>query len=308
MFKKFSIIFLALFLSGINVAFTQEFRESNYGINGGVIIAFGNKIDRIGLSINAYYVKNNFQINPEFRVYFNFKNLGPKKQYIEGLASLGVVYGYGTKKLIDTNFFYSSVSNQTLYNNSVGYSFNYYINPIGTAQQTGIISLQFDQINFVAENDIFARPRLDRYRTGAFLLQFRNEKAQFGINSTLFTGQMGAKINDENYPHSHLYKNNEGGKYTESSHGLLSAQFQYILPNHHKAQANLGFDSEKVRHIIQNRLIHDAIFLPKKWRSKTNAHIPMMDSNGDQYLFKEGQKIKSTTIYYNLYSNPSLFY
>ena len=179
---------------------------------------------------------------------------------------------------------------------------------MGTTQQTGIVSFEFNKVNLIAENDIFARPRLDRFRTGAFLLQYREEKAQFGINSTLFTGQMGSKVADEIYPHSQLYKNRIGGKHTEISHGLLSAQFQYILPNKHKAQASIGVDSERVRHAIQNRLIHDVIFLPKKWRFKTNAHVPMLDEKGEQYLFKETQKIKPATIYYNLFSNPGLFY
>mgnify|MGYP001985987886 FL=1 len=304
-----SIILLISFsLLNRNTLSAQEIVENNYGINGGIIIAIGNKIDRIGISINAYYLKNNIQVNPEFRVYYNFKNLGPKKQYIEAHAALGVVYGYGKKNYTDTNFFFSSVSNHTYSKNSIGYSFNYYFNPIGTSQQTGILSFQFNQFSFLAENDIFARPQLDRYRTGAFLFQYRKEKTQFGINSTLFTGQMGSKIHDEKYPRSNLYESNAGGKYTASSHGLLSAQIQHILPNHHKIQANLGIDAERVRHAIQNRLIHDQIFLPKKWRSKSGAHIPMLDQDGKQFLFKDNQKVKKPSIYLNMFSNPSIFY
>jgi hypothetical protein len=286
----------------------QEIAGNNYGINGGVIIAIGNKIDRIGISINAYYLKNNFQVNPEFRVYYNFKNLGPKKKYIEAQAALGIVYGYGDKIYTDTNYFYSSVSNHSFNKNSLGYSFNYYFNPIGTSQQTGILSFQFNRFSFLAENDIFARPKLDRFRTGAFLFQYRKDKTQIGVNSTLFTGQMGKKVHDEKYPYSNLYKSSSEGKYTSSSHGLLSAQFQYILPNHHKIQANLGVDAELVRHAIQNRLIHDQIFLPKKWQSKTGAHIPIIDQNGEQFLFKKDQKIKKPSLYFNLFSNPSIFY
>jgi len=308
--KFYTTIILFCVLSFLNrsTISAQEVTGNNYGISGGIIIALGNKIDRIGISINAYYLKDNFQINPEFRIYYNFKNLGPKKKYIEAHVALGIVYGYGERNYTDTNFFYSSVSNHTYRENSLGYSFNYYTNPIGTSQQTGILSFQFNQFSFLAENDIFARPKLDRYRTGAFLLQYRNERTQIGIKSTLFTGQMGNKVYDKKYPYSNLYKSNAGGKYTASSHGLLSAQFQHVLPNHHKIQANLGVDSERVRHAIQNRLIHDQIFLPKRWRSQSGAHIPMLDQNGNQYLFKENQKVKKTNLYFNLFSNPSIFY
>ncbi len=309
MFNSLKIIFLLIIalLSEYQVS-AQQIQENNYGINGGVIIAIGNKFDRIGINVNAYYLKNHFQLNPELRVYINFKNLGPKKQYFEGVASLGLVYGYG-KVSSDTNYFYSAVSNQTQLKNSVGYAFNWYFNTVGTSQQTGIVSFEFSQVNFIAENDIFARPKLDRYRTGAFLLQYREERAQFGINSTLFTGEMGNKVSDESYPYTHIYKNRDGGNHTEISHGLLSAQFQYVTSSsYQKIQGSLGVDSEKVRHAIQNRVVHDLIFLPKNWRKKDNAHIPMLDENGKQYLFQENQKIRPTSFYYNLFSNPGLFY
>jgi hypothetical protein len=292
----------------ISTLVAQTITKSNCGINGGVTIALGNRIDRIGIHFNAYYLKNNFQVNPGFRFYYNFKNLGPKQQYFEAHAFLGIVYSYGEKKDTDTNYFLSSVSNQTTGKNSVGYAYNYYVNPIGTSQQTGIISFQFNQFNFLAENDIFARPKLDRYRTGAFLFQYRKEKTQVGINTTLFTGQMGNKIQDKKYPHSNSYKSSAGGKYTTASHGLLSGQLQYIAPFQNKLQASLGIESERVRHVIQNRLIHDQIFLPKKWRRKQGAHIPMLDQNGKQYLFRKEQKVMPPKFYLNGFVNPSLFY
>ena len=119
---------------------------------------------------------------------------------------------------------------------------------------------------------------------------------------------MGHKIHDDKYPHSKLYKTSKGENNTTISHGLLSAQFQQILPNHHKVQANFGIDSEKVRHAIQNRLIHDQLFLPEKWQNKNGAHIPMLDQNGNQFLFKDNQKIKKMSLYFNLFANPSIFY
>lgn len=309
MLKSLKIIFfIAIVLTSNRHAFAQQIQKNNYGINGGIVIALGNKFDRIGININGYYLKNNFQFNPGLRVYINFKNLGPKKQYAEANISLGVVYGYG-KTNSDTNLFLSSISNQTKRKNSIGYSFNYYFNAIGTSQQTGIISFEFNQISFIAENDLFARSRLDQFRTGAFLLQYRNENYQYGINSTLFTGRMGAKIKDDSYPYSRIYKDTTDGKYAQHSHGLLSLQFQYVFPNSfQKTQASIGADSEKIRHAVQNRFIHDMVFLPKSWRKKDAAHIPMLDENGNQFLYKQNQKVKPASVYYNLFLNPGLFY
>ncbi len=285
----------------------QQIQMQNFGINGGVVIAIGNKFDRIGLNIKAYYAKDFAQVNAGASIYINFKNLGPKKQYVEGVVNLGLVLGYG-KHTNDTNFFYTSVSNQTGLKNSFGYSFNYFFNAIGTSQQVGIFSFQFNKINFIAENDLFAHPRLDRFRTGAFLLQYRQDKLQFGINSTFFTGQMGNEIIDENYPFSHLYKDTIGGKYTQYSNGLLSAQMQYVLPYYQNTQANIGIDAEKFRNAVQNRFFHDMPFLPKKWNKEQHAHIPMLNDKGGQYLYKENQNVKPASIYFNLFSNPNLFY
>ena len=122
------ILFLTLNLLSHNTLLAQKVIGNNYGINGGIIIALGNKIDRIGLSVNSYYFLKKIQVNPEFRIYYNFKNLGPKKKHFEAHVALGVVYGYGEKMDTDTNLFYSSVSNHTYRKNSIGYSFNYYFN------------------------------------------------------------------------------------------------------------------------------------------------------------------------------------
>ena len=305
--KKSKYIIITLILLASENVSAQQYRDNNTGINIGIVAAFGNKFDRFGVTVNGFYAKNNFQVNGGVRCYFNFKNIGPNKQYIEAVTSLGIVYGYG-KFNTDTSLFFNPVGNQTFKENSIGYAFNYYINPIGTSQQTGTVSIEINNFNLIAENDIFARPKLDRYRTGAFLLQYKQANFALGINTTLFTGQMGKKITDNNYPFSHLYKSNIDGNYTQNSHGLISFQAQHITDHYQQLQGNIGIDSERVRHIVQNRLIHDMIFLPKSWRKKTNAHIPMLDDEGNQYLFEEGQTIKKATLYFNGFSNSGLFY
>ena len=136
-----------------------------------------------------------------------------------------------------------------------------------------------------------------------FLIQYQKDDYQFGINATMFTGQMGERITDENYPFVGVYENTVGGKYTQFSHGLLSAQFKYAGDYNQTYQANIGVDSERVRHAIQNRFTHDILI-----GRGLNAHVPMIDDKGEQYLFKEGQKVKPIKFYMNLFSNPSLFY
>ena len=300
---KHIILILILVFSCTKNTFSQHYQNGNFGINIGVIFAIGTHIDRFGGNVNAFYITDQIQINPEFRVYFNAKNLGPKKQSLEAVFGLGIVYSYGKTDSVN-NDFYSVISNQTPRKNSFGYAYNFYLNDIKTNQSTGTISIQVNNFSFITDNDLFSgTPRLDRFRTAGILLRYQKDDYQFGINTTLFTGQMGERVTDPNYPFVGVYENRDGGKYTEHSHGLLSAQFKYSGEHYQNYQASIGIDSERVRHAVQNRFAHDIMV-----SRGINAHIPMIDNKGEQYLFKEGQKVKPLKFYMNLFSNPATFY
>jgi hypothetical protein len=73
-------------------------------------------------------------------------------------------------------------------------------------------------------------------------------------------------------------------------------------------QTNVGVDAEQVRNYVQNRLIHDLIFLPRRWRKTNSCHMPMLDTAGNQYLYRPGQEIKPTQLYWNVFSGAAGFY
>jgi len=98
------------------------------------------------------------------------------------------------------------------------------------------------------------------------------------------------------------------GIYTNYSHGLLSVQNKINVGFGQNVQFNAGVDAEQVRNGLQNQLIHDLKFLPKKWNKAKNCHIPMLDTEGNQYLYNKNQKIKKATPYFNVFTNPHLFY
>lgn len=262
----------------------------------------------MGLVLQAYYLYDFVQFNAETRVYHSLKNLGPKLEYNEAVTSAGIVLAYGHKQN-HFNPFLSSVSNQTKRRYSVAYSYNAYFNKIKTKQRTGTVALQFGDISVIGENDIFAQPMLDKFRTGAFLLQYQYKNlAQVSINCTMWTGKMGSPVRDnKEFPYVG-YMDTVGGLYPKCSHGLLSAQFKFNMGCGQNAQLNLGVDAEQVRNAVQNRLIHDLIFIPRKWYKPVNCHIPMLDRDGNQYLYKSGQKIKKPQFYWNAFSNASIFY
>jgi hypothetical protein len=305
--KKY-FLFTFLFFEISFFSFSQFFRNKHFGFNVGATIAVGNRFHRMGLVFQGYYLYNFVQVNAEARIYHNLKNLGPKFEYNEAVMSLGTVIAYGNKQKY-YNPFLSSVSNQTKHRYSVGYSYNAYFNKIKTKQTTGTFALQFGDISLIGENDLFARPKWDKFRTGAFLVQYQYRNIfQAAVNCTMWTGKMGNECrNNKEFPHIG-YIDTTGGLYTNYSHGLLSAQFKLNAGYGQNAQLNLGVDAEQVRNAVQNRLIHDLIFIPRKWFTPINCHIPMLDENGNQYLYRKDQKIKRPAFYWNAFSNASLFY
>ena len=300
-----------LFLILLSSSFSQDipYRDQNINLNAGLNISLGTHFQRVGVVLNAAYVNDHFQANAETRFYFNLRSLGLRKKHGEITTSLGVLYGYG-KRNTWYNPFYNSVSNQTGYKYAVAYSYNAYWNKIKTSQRTGIVALQFDKITIINENDLWAPPSLDKFRTAAFLIQFQNDSLfQAGINFSMWTGKMGFQTPSTD-PHFRFgcYMDTVGSVYPNYSHGLMSGQFKYYLSYGQNAQANIGIDAEQVRNVVQNKMIHDMRFLPKSWIKNKNCHIPMLDDKGNQYLYREDQKIRPAKFYFNVGGNEGIFY
>lgn len=297
-------IYLVLFVFNSRAQLEQY---NNYGFNIGLVTAIGTHVDRLGVVFQGYYVHDFAQLNMSVRIYDNFKNLGPKGNHFELNTALGFCFGYG-KKISDNNYFVSSIGNQTRYKNSVAYSYNIWCNKVKTSQVTGIIAFQFEKFSIITENDLLAKPILDRFRTGAFLLQYQDKNIQFAINCTLWTGKMGSSIrSDSLFPYCG-YMNTVDGVYSNLSHGLLSGQVKFANEFGQYLQANAGIDAEQIRNAVQNRFIHDMIILPRKWYKPINCHIPMIDSNNEQYLYHPNQKIRKPKLFLNGYSSPNVFY
>lgn len=293
---KIIICFIIGFYSTI---FSQFHIGKEFGFNVGFVSAFGTHVQRFGVVISGYGVYNFAQVNASVRVYDNFKNLGPKGEHAELNASLGLCLGYG-KKSREKNLFMSSISNQTGYKNSIAYSYNIYFNKIKTSQVTGTVAFQFNHFSLISENDILAKPILDRFRTGAILLQYQTKYFQYAINATMWTGQLGNAVkNDSLYP-GVGYINTEGGLYQNLSHGILSAQVKHANYYGQYLQANAGIDAEQIRNALQNKALHD--MFPK------NYHMPMIDTEGNQYLYRNHQKIKKPKVFFNGYTSPNIFY
>ncbi|MES2567327.1 MAG: polymorphic toxin type 23 domain-containing protein [Bacteroidota bacterium] len=293
---KFIIFFIIGFYSNIR---GQILAEKKIGFTVGFVGAIGTHFQRFGFVFQGYAVSGFAQLNGSFRVYENFRNLGPRGEHTEFSSSLGFCMGYG-EIIKEKNLIISSISNQTGYKNSFAYSYNLYLNRIKTTQVTGTIAFQFYRISIITENDLLAKPALDRFRTGAFLVQYQTQHFQYAVNCTMWTGKLGETVKNDSLFPGKGYINTVGGVHQNLSHGLLSAQIKYSNHFGQYLQANAGVDAEQVRDIVQNKFLHGII--------PGNYNMPMIDTTGNQYLYRKDQKIRKPKMLLNAYTSPNIFY
>jgi hypothetical protein len=283
---------LSFFLFSSVVLAAQKKNIGNSIFVGGLVFNTGTHVRGFGVFLKtSTLVDNNIQFNSEIRWNYFFRYLGPPVSFHEWQVSGAVLFAYGKKRAQEVLFFGRTI-NHSGYSNAIAYSYNVYLNKIGTAQQTGTINLQFGDFYFLHENDLLARPRLDRFRTAAIQVGVEKDNFRLALTQSNWTGQMGAAIKSSKYP-AMGYLDTTNGRYTHYSHGLLYASLE-MADSYTGQQLKIGagVDAERIRHAVQNRFIHDACLLPASFRNPNNYHIPMLQENGQPYLFEKGQKIK----------------
>ena len=67
----------------------------------GVSLTFGTQVNRIGVIAKGYATYNRFQLNAQTVNFFNFRTFGIPKGGLETQNSLGLIYGFGQKKLMN---------------------------------------------------------------------------------------------------------------------------------------------------------------------------------------------------------------
>ncbi|MDW7690230.1 polymorphic toxin type 23 domain-containing protein [Flammeovirgaceae bacterium SG7u.111] len=301
-------LFILVFLLSTTSTFAQF---DNWGVTGGLTFNYGSTLQRLGLFFGGYYYEDHVQVNLNARFHRNFKSYGPTdRQGNEWQIHAGLVYSYGNIDSVK-NQFLSEVSSQMAYKNSIGYAYNVFIDQIKTSQNTGTISWQLDKFNLIIENDILGSPGSDQFRTGAFLLSYNDGQNQLAISNVLWTGN----------PHSEQtvlydscsfarfgYKDISKAPYGGYSNGILKIQYRRAFDIIQHAGFDIGIDAEQIRNVIQNKIMHDFIFWPAKWNPVKNKHLPMVDSEGNAYIYEEGQKIRPAKFYWDMNMNSVLTY
>lgn len=306
--KRFLFV-IALFSSSV---FSQY--DSFYGFTGGLSFSFGNKLNRLGIHFSGYYNYAIAQANAQLNMYYDFQSMGLKQKTPEIQLGGGLEFGFGRKDSLRNKFIGLTESNmEHVY--SLGYSYIRYWDKQKTSQSSGIFTFNFTDFKVAFENDLFGGGQgwRDRFRTGGILFEYQYMDAKFAFVSTLWTGDYSrcGKVKDSNYPARYGYLDQKKAEFGDKSAGLMSVQVSYFYPLGPLGQmprANLGIDSERVRNFFQNKLVHDLNFLPDKWIKHKPYHLPMLQDDGSQYLYIDGQKVKRSSIYFNLGMNNMPFY
>ncbi|MCH2235774.1 MAG: polymorphic toxin type 23 domain-containing protein [Crocinitomicaceae bacterium] len=303
--KKLIIVFFLLGSTAIG-------QVSNFGWQAGLNFSFGTHTNRVGIMGAGFYGYDFAQVNASLNLLYNFQSFALKKKTPEIQTGIGVQFGFANE-LSDRNGFIGLMEQNTDHSCAIGYSYLYYWDKNETSQATGMFTVDLWDFKFVTENDLFAGGKgwRDRYRTGTFYVEYQYDSLKFGLVTLFWTGDyVGCDVvnDDPDYESRWGYRLNEKAKYGNTTVGLLYGSIRYLGPLQQIPQIRLGIDSEHIRNAMQNKLIHNAPFAPDFMMKREVYQIPMLMENGEQYLYKEGQKVKPARLYFELGLNEMPFY
>jgi hypothetical protein len=281
----------------------QIWVNDNWGVQFGLSFQFGTHVQQIGVKAQGYYTDYFAQANAGILTTFNFGNLGGRKFYPETRINTGLVLLGGKKDNIP-RFILDGLNHQTGYQYGIAYNHLWYFDNVGTSQRSGGMGFHVQQFSVLLENDFYAGQGKDKFRTAHLQMNYHTAYLNFGLNAQLWTGETeGAKkqVTDEGV----AFKNISDLPYGKTSHGAFYFSLDYLFLFGNVGSIDLGYDQEKIRHVLQNKFMHEKKFVPTKWR-KPNPDYPMLDEVGEPIL--DNRKAKKGRIYLQYGNNRNWSY
>jgi hypothetical protein len=282
--KLYHILIITLLSSHLTA---QKWSGEYWGLQVGISADIGTHINQIGLKVQGYYTSEFIQFNLGNQIRFNSSNLGGRKNYVTQRINTGIAL-FGGEKNSRPQLILDGLNHQSQHDYAIAYNYLWYTDNAGTSQRSGGFGLHIKQISFYVENDLFSGTGGDRFRTSHASVSYHDDLYNFSLNTQLWTGDTrGTRLlNTVDSMYIIGYKDLSTTQYGRSSNGILSVGFDYqiIYGNHFSAVA--GIDSERVRHGLQNRFMHNKKFIPMRWR-KPNVNYPMLNSDGYPVHYKE---------------------
>lgn len=303
------------FIVGIGAVGQMHGQEDEWKIHLQVTANLGSPETNLGFRIvGEYQAKENAELALAYQITYHLRNFGPRTDHIEHslLGSAHYVWGdqIGDE---EQDLSYIKFLDSRRYKNSFGYSWQRFFNSIGTSQNVGTIHMRFNKTVSQFSNDVFANTNgKDRYRTGGFAFGFFEKKTLYMTKLLIWTGDSHCKevkkVGNTDYPARWGYRDITKCNYGRLSHGLFSLQVTHDIGQGQTLSGQLGVDSEHIRDFVQNKVFHDLYFIPRFMNKTRNLHLPMKTSDGENYLYEEGQEVRPARFVWQLSLNPSTLY
>lgn len=296
--------FLTLLLLIPSLSWSQFTHRPSVGVQGGLVYQFGTHQHKIGGTLNLFYHDFFYQINIGNSLVYQLKSYGNTKRFWENRVHIGAILLAG-KKQQQLSPLISGLQHQTPYNLGLAYNYIWYLNHVGTKQNSGAFGLHIRSFFIGMENDIFGGQGKDRFRTASLYAHYRLEQLTLFTQVFLWTGETsGSKwIKTAGTKMPNGYRELTNLPFGNITHGIANFGMHYHLPYHQLATVKIGIDSEQIRHQIQNRFGHDLVFAPKFIPRKT-PHYPRLNSNGEP-IFEKKEKRKDR-LFFSLSLNDYL--
>jgi len=261
------------------------------------LLTFGTHEMSVGIQAKGYAQFDYAQFNLGDALVCKIYSLGKRRFFFENRAYGGLCLMVGNRNSV-IDFELDGLSHQTHRDYAVAFNYLIYSDNVATSQLSGAFGLYVKNVSIRFENDVFGGQARDRFRTGIVHITYRTQENKFGIGLNLWTGETDGSFWDKTATTQKMpngYRTLEDLPYGKTSHGIGYVSVQRRVMNQNVASVKLGIDSEHVRHLFQNRLIHDLIFLPKNVKRNT-PHYPRLDKDGCPTFDKKD--VRKTKLYF----------
>lgn len=269
----------------------QQWQRDHVGVQFQLMVAVGSHRTSVGAKLNAYVSAEYAQLNVGTSWRYHARNLGDRCNFGEWRHSLGLVLMAG-KPTNPVNFNWDGPLHQTKRPYSLGYSYLWYRDRVGTSQRSGSWNIGIKRVDILIENDVFAGQAKDRFRTGNTRISYRDSLNSIGVNLVIWTGETRFSVWNKTFTKKspNGYRDLTPLAYGYKNHGVLYVDAQRKMDYGQIVSFGIGDDSEQVRHIFQNRLIHDIAFIPNAKRYRNTPHYPRLNAAGENVFTRKEKR------------------
>jgi hypothetical protein len=254
--------------------------QVNWGLQIGLSANVGSHYTGIGVFGRTYINYKFIQLNYTTDLQYSALSTAERRNMLEFRNSIGAVF-VGGKETRSSSFVLDGLNHNTNRNLGAGYALVHYWDNKKTSQLSGGFALHIGKIAITMENDVFGGQAKDRFRTGHARISYSDSLQQYALGINLWTGETAntswQRVCLPKMPQG--YRLLEDQDYGGTSHGIVYIEGRLAGPFNQQPLLRLGIDSEEIRHQVQNRLLHDLVFLPKGVKRST-PHYPRVDENG----------------------------